>query len=322
MDDYFESTVATFHALTDVLDSPAEVDAAWERLKREHPEWEHHKSPKSESEYLIDRENGDIYRKSHHWGRVASCNWKISLVNQGAYAIGKANVRDFERKQGYLDLAETAKQYEQRQYIRTVNRKFNEELQKQIDGTLPKGHVYDMGMPGEILLSTGIANVPIQLSATKLKDKSTHFGHDYDLSEIRDLVKAINNPVAIFVYGDKEKGQNIIVEIQHGGKNFVVGLSIRPSVGGEVLEINNIRNVFPKDNAEWLNWINQGKLLYADKKKIQALIDQQRTNLADVDYLDLDSVAKIIKDFKNPVIAGENNLAEDADIRFRQYDKE
>ena len=71
-------------------------------------------------------------------------------------------------------------------------------------------------------------------------------------------------------------------------------------VKGKALEINSVRNVFPKDNAEWLNWISQNKLLYADKEKIQALIDKQQTNLADVNYLNLDDVAKKVKDFENP----------------------
>ena len=68
-----------------------------------------------------------------------------------------------------------------------------------------------------------------------------------------------------------------------------------------------IRGIFPKDNAEWLNWINQGKLLYVDKAKIQALIDKQRKNLADVEYLDLDSVAKILQNFENPSVDEEKN---------------
>ena len=68
-----------------------------------------------------------------------------------------------------------------------------------------------------------------------------------------------------------------------------------------------IRGIFPKDNAEWLNWINQGKLLYVDKAKIQALIDKQRTNLADVEYLDLDSVAKILQNFENSSVDEEKN---------------
>lgn len=184
-----------------------------------------------------------------------------------------------------------------------VNSKFNEELQQQIDGTLPIGHIYSLGMPSDILLSTGIANAPIELNSTKLMDKSSKFGHDYELSEIRDLVKSLNNPIAIFAYGNKEKAQNLIIGIQSDNKNFVIGLSIRPTVGGKVLEINSIRNVFPKDNAEWLNWINQGKLLYVDKEKIQTLIDQQRTNLADVEYLDLDSATKVIESFENPKLS-------------------
>ena len=204
--------------------------------------------------------------------------------------------------------------------IEIVNSRFNEELQKQIDGTLPKGHVYKLGKPSAILLSTGIADVPIELSAKKLEEKSSGFNHDYELSEVKDLVKAINKPVAVFSYGNKGKAQNIVVEIQHKEKNFIVGLSIRPKVGDSVLEINSIRNVFPKDNAEWLNWISQGKHLYLDKEKIQTLIDQQRTNLADVEYLDLEDIAKIVKDFDNPSIKTENYVNERGDvIRFESH---
>ncbi len=54
------------------------------------------------------------------------------------------------------------------------------------------------------------------------------------------------------------------------------------------------------DNAEWLNWISHGKTEWLDKEKIQTLIAQQRTNLADVEYLDLDSVAKVVKNFQIP----------------------
>lgn len=184
--------------------------------------------------------------------------------------------------------------------IREVNDRFNAELQQQIDGTLPVGHVYQLGMPSRILRSTGIADAPIQLNSTRLEDKAKNFGHDFDLSEIKDLVNALQSPMGIFAYGDKSKAQNIVVEIQHKGKNFIVGLAIKPTVNGRVLDVNSIRNVFPKDNAEWLNWISQNKALYLDKEKIQGLIDQQRTNLADVEYLDLDSIAKIVENFENP----------------------
>ncbi len=204
-------------------------------------------------------------------------------------------------------LAEGGELYSDGDGIEAVNERFNTELQQQIDGTLPKGHIYQLGMPSEVLLATGIAKAPIQLNSQRLMEKSSNFGHDYELSELKDLVKAINNPIAIFAYGDKNKAQNIVVEIQHEGKNFIIGLSIRPTVGGQVLDINSIRNVFPKDNAEWLNWITQGKALYIDKERVQDLINQQRTNLADVEYLDLNSIANIIQNFENPIISREEN---------------
>ena len=204
--------------------------------------------------------------------------------------------------------------------IEAVNARFNAEIQQQIDGTLPTGHIYQLGMPGEILRSTGIADAPIQLNSQRLMDKSSKFGHDFDLSEVKDLVRAINNPIAIFRYGDKTKAQNVVVEIQHGGKNFIVGISIRPVVGGNVLDINSIRNVFPKDNAEWLNWITEDKALYLNKEKIQDLIDQQRTNLADVEYLDLDDVANILESFENPQVPGVKNNEEE--VLFRSKHEE
>ena len=198
-------------------------------------------------------------------------------------------------------------------YSESVNRRFNEELERQMNGTLDKGHIYQLGVPSSILISTGIPGLPIQMSASRLEEKATRYGHDFSLDEIKDLVNALQHPLAVFEYGDKKKAQNIIVEIQKDGKNFVVGLSIRPTVNGRVLEINSIRNVFPKNNAEWLNWISQGKSIYLDKEKIQALIAQQRTILADVDYLDLDSVAKIVENFENPSVGG-GILYRDGDV--------
>lgn len=74
--------------------------------------------------------------------------------------------------------------------------------------------------------------------------------------------------------------------------------------------MSSIRGIFPKTNAKWLNWIVQGKADYLNKEKIQALIDKQRTNLADVEYLDLDLVAKIVQDFENPSVKEENSNRE------------
>ncbi len=218
------------------------------------------------------------------------------------------------------EFAPDAKKTAPEENAEEVNERFNNELQQQIDGNLPDSHIYQMGKPGQILRSTGVPDLPIQMNAKRLQDKATLFDHNFELYEVKDLVKALQNPLAVFSYGDKTKAQNIIVPLQKDGKNFIVGLSLNPTVGEKALEINSIRNVFPKDNSEWLNWISQGKALYLDKEKIQTLIAQQRTNLADVEYLDLDSAAKVVENFENPKSESKNDaLFRDGDAK--DYEK-
>ncbi len=201
--------------------------------------------------------------------------------------------------------------------VEETNEKFNKELQQQIDGTLPEGHVYDMGMPSKYLLSTGIEKLPIKLSAKVLNVKSNLERHSYNLESVKDLVNAIQKPWAIFSYGDKAKAQNLIVGIEDNGRQFLVGISINPTVKGRTLEINSIRNVFPKNNHEWINWITEGKLLRVDgKEEIQAIIAKLRMNPVAFDYLNLDNAAKVVKEFENPTIE-EEELFRDGDFTPR-----
>ena len=185
--------------------------------------------------------------------------------------------------------------------LRRINERFNEQLEKQEKGLLQQGYVYDLGYPQAVLLSTGIPKLPIRLSAKTLNIKSHDKQHGYALKEIKGLVLALQQPWAIFKYGDAGKAQNLIVGLRFEEKQFLVGLSLCPTVNGRILKINSVRNVFPKDNHEWINWICQGKLLRVDEpKKIQAIIDKLRINPVAFGYVDLDSATKILKEFENP----------------------
>jgi len=155
-----------------------------------------------------------------------------------------------------------------------INSQFNNELQQQIDGTLPKGHIYRLGNPGWILKKTGIPDLPIELKAeilTEKADPNYKNYHPFALQEIKDLPKYMNAPIAICAYGDKTKAINIITEIRQNGKNFLVGIALNPEINGNKLNINSVRTVFPKDIHEWQNWINQGKALYVNEAKRKGL---------------------------------------------------
>ena len=193
--------------------------------------------------------------------------------------------------------------------IEAVNDRFNEELEEQIAGKQKAGHVYQLGMPSDVLRSAGVPDLPIELYANRLKAKSEQENHPFDMGALKGLPIALSEPIAVFDYGDGKKSQNVIVDLESGGKNFLVGIFFNQSPKG--VEVNNIRGLFPKDMAEWLNWATQGKMRYVDKEKVLNLISQRRINLADVTYLDLGLVTKVVKDFENPKLEG-------SDVRFRR----
>ena len=247
-------------------------------------------------------------RGSGDSNNIASCYWYIDNAkekdNKG-FTYGKAYLSEFEDKERRRDIPgddwrdiQGLEGGTRAMAVKKANDRFNEELEMQVKGELEEGHVYKLGMPSEILLSTGVPNLPIELSAKQLSKKAANRGHRFDVKDIANLPQAIQAPIAVFEYGNKDKAQNLIVEIERDGKKFVVGIHFNQNRRGIV--VNDIRGLFNKDSHEWLNWISQGKLLYADKEKIQALIDKQRTNLAEVNYLNLDDVAKKVKDFENP----------------------
>ena len=247
-------------------------------------------------------------RGSGDSNNIASCYWYIDNAkekdNKG-FTYGKAYLSEFEDKERRRDIPgddwrdiQGLEGGTRAMAVKKANDRFNEELELQVKGELEEGHVYKLGMPSEILLSTGVPNLPIELSAKQLSKKAANRGHRFDVKDIANLPQAIQAPIAVFEYGNKDKSQNLIVEIERDGKKFVVGIHFNQNRRGIV--VNDIRGLFNKDSHEWLNWISQGKLLYADKEKIQALIDKQRTNLAEVNYLNLDDVAKKVKDFENP----------------------
>ena len=93
--DYYLGTKAGFK----LVKSAENVWDAWEKLKQQDGfRYEH--SPKSDSEYLVNDETGEIYRISDHWGWVASCRWSIDDQAPSGFSIGKANIKDFERIKG------------------------------------------------------------------------------------------------------------------------------------------------------------------------------------------------------------------------------
>ncbi|MEL5720412.1 MAG: hypothetical protein P1P59_04695 [Treponemataceae bacterium] len=185
--------------------------------------------------------------------------------------------------------------------------KFDSELLDFAHGKITGNHIFNLGLPDTILQKCGFpAQHRIELSSSRLVLKAAQGNHPFNIVDIIGLDKAMQKPIAVFEYGNKEKAENVIVNLSRDNKNFLVGVFFNQERDG--LEVSSIRGLFNRDNIDWLRWIDQGKMIYGNKKEIQVLIAQQRTNLADVnnkeagsasDSYYLDSVDSILKTFKN-----------------------
>lgn len=198
------------------------------------------------------------------------------------------------------------------EYLRQADKIFNEDLAKQVSGEFDKDHfhhIYQLGYPGELLQAAGFPDDKIEMSSVQLRNKSIDSKHPFDIKALKGLVSSLNDPTAVFVYGSKAKSLNVIIEQEYNDKKFLIGVHFNQEYRGT--RISDIRGIHPRDTHEILNWIQQGKLEYVNKDKIQKLIAKQRINPAEVDHLDLDFVAKIIKNFENPNFSMENVMIMD-----------
>jgi len=176
----------------------------------------------------------------------------------------------------------------------------------QIDGTMPKGHIYRLGNPEGILQQVGIPDLPIELNAATLAEKSCpnyKNSHPFELSEIKDFPNAIQYPIMIFDSNTRERSKVILIELQSKGVNFVVAMEMNRKKGSNnnVVEINSIRSIYPKIQIldAILNWHDNGLLLYVNEEKALAFASQLRSNSAEVVEKAKASIHNIVKNFAN-----------------------
>lgn len=186
-----------------------------------------------------------------------------------------------------------------------VNARFNANLARQIAGTLPTGHIYQLGMPGEILKAAGIPDFPIELSSERLAYKSSpeyKSNHPFPLECIYNLPKALNEPIAVFDSSTKQSSNVILTELKHNGANFVTTLRVRKSENGRSLsiDVNSIRSIYPKDSKNGiLYWINNGLMKWVDKDKMKGFLSTQWPNYI-AGGKEAFLIAKILQTFENP----------------------
>ena len=205
---------------------------------------------------------------------------------------------------------------------RSINNAFNDALDKQIAGTLPKGYNYQLGKPSSALKFAGIEDLPIELSSRTLEVKSSKdykSNHPFDLNSVKNLPVAIQRPVAIFDSEYEDGRKVILTELKDGkGHSIIAVLGLRKLRGRNYAEVNSIISLYAKDSsvriANWFDSKNPNGLgldknlcRWADTKKASEWLTNNASNVHSVG-LSLKRIAKVINSFENNQFSEENLL--------------
>ena len=195
-----------------------------------------------------------------------------------------------------------------------INAKFNIRLAELVKNPDQKDKVLHLGRSSKFLTDGGLADAEIILEFDKLAHKSKEgykHEHPFDISDIKDLPKAISSPIAVFDNTNgKNDGRVILTELKKDGRNFIVAVktSVQNRRGGIVLEVNQITTLFPKDAKGIVYWFNSGKATNIDKEKalrfIEALPNHPGTTIKEEELF---SAAKVVENFENSKFESEND---------------
>jgi hypothetical protein len=249
----------------------------------------------SESNQGIERERGEFEE-----GRRVNLSKDTfnKLVQTFQKFFGAGNVHSDSNKLAKVLGQDPNSVFFQKQW-EGINNTFNNELEQLEKGTLPKGHIFKLGNPTKILQAAGIPNLPIELAASRLKDKSKQDNHPFDLSDIKDLAIAVQNPLAVFDSSTQLGSFVVLTELTRNGKNFIA--AIEANKKKNLIEINDIRSVYPRNNMQIISAINDNLTRYADKQKMREWFSKQRFNSAEVKGL-FSRASNIVQKFENPTV--------------------
>ena len=213
-----------------------------------------------------------------------------------------------------------------------VNERFNEQLGGLTADNADKV-VLSLGRPSKVLLSAGVENKPMTLYGNKVIKKMRK--HGFALEELRNLPRAVADPIAVFNNYGENGNRSILTELKTLRGNFLVSVNIGK---GADVDFNIVSSVFGKGSGNVADWINKGYMTYVDKEKalnylhhsaLRAVTsDSSRLSSEDPAVLphqsapiaataanaEFSSAAKVVENFENPKSESKN------DILFRDGD--
>lgn len=187
--------------------------------------------------------------------------------------------------------------------LEEVNQRFNEELDTLTEENADKVTLW-LGKPSDVLLSSGIENKPLKLYGNKVIKKMKK--HGFALDELRDLPKAVADPIAVFDNLGRFGNRSILTELTTEQGNFLVTIDM--GKGEKDVDFNIVSSVFGKGKSKIVSWIERGLATYINKKKALNYLHHSAPIAEALSNSRLSSAANIVKNFENPTNSSEKVL--------------
>ena len=101
------------------------------------------------------------------------------------------------------------------------------------------------------------------------------------MKDVRNLPFALNHPIFIFNSKTQPTSKVVITDLKSNNVNLLIALQIDFKEKDAI--VISIRSIYPKESQQSiLNWVNEGLLVWRDKKKALKFSSKLQSNSAEV----------------------------------------
>lgn len=186
--------------------------------------------------------------------------------------------------------------------VEQTNSRFNELLEELTEENADE-LVLDLGTPSPVLRAAGVEDKPMKLYGNKVIKKMKK--HGFALDELRDLPRAVADPIAVFNNLGRIGNRSILTELKTKDGNFLVSIDLGKT---KDVDFNIVSSIFGKTDNKIVNWINKGYATYVNKEKTLGYLYYPAPIAETPKSQELSTATKIVKDFENPRIEEENPM--------------
>ena len=246
----------------------------------------------------VQRNSFDIYKSLSGEVEARNVEKRMGMTPEERRASLAADTEDVSREDQIFLLGEDGNAASEEEG--DVNAIFNQKL-SELTETNADNIVLSLGYPSAILQSAGVENKPMKLYGNKVMKKMRK--HGFALEELRDLPRAVANPIAVFNNYGEDGNRSILTELHTANGNFLVTISL--GKGKDDIDFNIVSSVFGKGEDNIVDWLNRGLATYINKKKALNYLHHSALRAVTSNSPRLSSAANVVRNFENPNIGNE-----------------